>query len=80
MRWLNFWEIFWISAVLVAPMIGWAVGVGLRYWLGLPAWAVAISPLFGEAALFGVVWLLVRLDDRRRRRAEPGAAPDRDRF
>lgn len=63
MRWPTFWEAFWFFALLVTPVVAGVVGVGLGRWLGLPSWTVAVSPLFGWAALFGVVWVLVRRDD-----------------
>ncbi|WP_020475702.1 hypothetical protein [Zavarzinella formosa] len=76
MRLPTFWEAFWFLALFVSPVITGAVGVGLGYWLGLPTWAVAISPLFGWVALLGVIRALVRFDDKQRGRAEQSVAPD----
>ena len=77
MRRPTFWEIFWFLALVTAPIVSGAVGVALRFWLGLPKWIAVVSPFIGWPLLFGFVWVLVRLDDRRASRAEQIAQADR---
>ena len=67
MRWPTFWEAFWLLTLIAVPIIAMVTAFALRRWFGLPAWAVAISPLLGLGGLFAIVGVLVWVDDQRRK-------------
>ncbi|MGL6073616.1 MAG: hypothetical protein ACRC8S_05580 [Fimbriiglobus sp.] len=67
MRRPTFWEAFWFTAILAAPLIGGLVGIALNEWLGAPGWVIPVGALTGIASLFTGVWVVAQLDDHRRR-------------
>jgi hypothetical protein len=62
----NFWEAFWVFAVVASPLLGYAVAVALVRWFDAPGWLPGIGPLLGYAVLFSAVWVAVLIDDSRR--------------
>ncbi|MFO1000969.1 MAG: hypothetical protein U0936_11550 [Planctomycetaceae bacterium] len=53
--------------LFAVPILAMVTAFALRHWFGLPAWAVAMSPLLGLGGLFAIVGVLVWFDDQRRK-------------